>query len=131
MMVMERIQAHSQVTQVSRQADSFKTGIERPLSDRFIGQGIQDIIRDAFSPRQVNDLCLATVHGITKEKKFKGWRFCVFVHAAFSQADIAECFNIDTDGFHTLHLEKKNGEAQGPAAAIHYYLFRKDSICLR
>ena len=103
---MERVQAQPQVTQVSRQADPFKTGIERPFGDRFICQGIQDSVRDALSLRQVNDLYLAAVHSITEEEDFKGWRFCVFVHAAFRQIDIAECLNIDTDCFHTLHLEK-------------------------
>ena len=40
MMVMERVQAHPQVTQIPRQADPFEAGIERPLGDGFIGQGI-------------------------------------------------------------------------------------------
>lgn len=75
MMVTERVQAHPQVTQVARQADPFKAGIERPLGNGFIGSGIQDIVRDALSLRQVNDLHFAAVHRISKEKDFKGWRF--------------------------------------------------------
>ena len=54
----------------------------------------------------VNDLHLAAIYGISEEENFKGRRFSIFVHAAFGQVNIAECFNIDTDGFHTLHLEK-------------------------
>ena len=130
MMVMERVQAHPKITQVSRQAYPFEAGIERPLDDGFIGQGIQDSVRDALSLRQVNDLYLTTVHGIPKEKDFKGWRFCVFVHAAFGQVNIAERFNIDTDGFHTLHLEKTARHKAPPPLFTTTY-FRKDSICLR
>lgn len=59
---------------------------------------------------------------------FKGWRFCVFVHAAFSQVDITEGFNIDTDVFHTLHLEKRRGTRPPPR---YLPLLISDFICLR
>jgi hypothetical protein len=77
-----------------------------------------------FSLGQINDLHFAAIHGIAEKEDFKGWRLCVFVHAAFGQIDIAVGFNIDTDGFHTFHLEK-SGEAQGPAATIYQVLFPK------
>lgn len=101
---MERIKAHPQVIQVPRQADSFKAGIEGPLGDGFIGYGIQDVIRNGFSLGQINDLYVAAIHGVTKEKNLKGWGFSIFVYAALGQVDVTERFNIDTYVFHTFHL---------------------------
>ena len=127
---MERVQTHLQVNQVPRQANPFEAGIEGPLGNGFIRQRIQNFIRDAFSLCQIDHLHFAAVHGIAEDKNLKGWRLCIFVYAALGQIDITVAFNIDTDSFHTLHLEKTARHKAPPPPFTNTY-FRKDSICLR
>ena len=71
-MVVERVHTPSKMKQIPRQADPFKTGIEGPLGDGFIRQGIQDIFGDGSSPGKVDDLDFAAIDGIAKKQDFKG-----------------------------------------------------------
>jgi hypothetical protein len=124
MMVMEGIQAPPQVRQIPGQAHSFEIGIEGPLGDGVISEGLQNLFREGFSLGQINDVHWAPIHCIAKKEDCKIRGLGVFIDPALGQVHIAVGLNIDTNGFHTFHLEK-SGEAQGPAATIYQFLFPK------
>ena len=107
---MKGVQAPSQVSEVPGQTHPFEVGIEGPFGNGVIGQGIQDFFRDGFSLGQIDDPHGSSIHCIPEKKDFKGGRLGILIDTAFGQVHIAVCFDINTESFHKLHLEK-SGEA--------------------
>lgn len=79
---MERIKADTEVGQIPGQADTFKVRIESPLCNVLIRQGVEDLRRDMFSLRKINNLYRAAIDRIAEQQDFKVGRLRIFVDAA-------------------------------------------------
>ena len=80
---MEGIEVDPHISQIPGKADPFKAGVECPLGDGIVGQGIQHIVRDLLTAGQINHLYRAGVGAVPEEQDFKVGRLAVTVHTLF------------------------------------------------
>ena len=72
-------------TKVAGETNSLKVGIVCDFYNILIRQRRPDIIRQFFSPCQIDDLYLSSINRIAEEEDFKVLRLGIFVNTALPQ----------------------------------------------